>query len=140
MPLWVGASGLAAAWTNECASPSPGASHETHNQERQRGQERQHGKSHSESGQEQVKLFLRGHPANMRPELARCQRVGTSPIGPGAFSLVPPEVLEPIRRQLRVSDRVLDFAMAQVGLQRARIVPLVGQGEAAGVPQCAGEP
>jgi hypothetical protein len=39
-------------------------------------------------------------------------------------------VLKPVRRQLRVAHGVLDVAVAQVGLQRARIVPLVGQGEA----------
>jgi hypothetical protein len=39
------------------------------------------------------------------------------------------EVLEPVGRQLGVTNRVLDVAMAQVGLQGPRIVTLVGQGE-----------
>ena len=47
----------------------------------------------------------------------------------------PPEILEPIRRQLRVPHRVLDVLVPEVGLQRPRIVALVGQREAAGVPQ-----
>ena len=46
-----------------------------------------------------------------------------------------PEVLEPARRQLGVSHRVLDVAVAEVSLQRSGIVALVGQRKAAGVPQ-----
>ena len=46
-----------------------------------------------------------------------------------------PEVLEPARRQLGVSHRVLDVAVAEVSLQRSRIVALVGQRKATGVAQ-----
>ena len=42
---------------------------------------------------------------------------------------VPPEVLEPIRRQLGVAHRVLNVAVAQIGLERPRVVPAVGEGE-----------
>jgi len=49
--------------------------------------------------------------------------------------MVAPEVLEPRRGQLRISNRVLNVAVAEIGLQRARIVPLVGQGITAGVPE-----
>ena len=45
-----------------------------------------------------------------------------------------PEVLEPLGRQLGMAHRVLDIAVAEVGLQCARIVPLVREREAAGVP------
>jgi len=47
----------------------------------------------------------------------------------------PPEVFEPVRRQLSVPHRVLDVSVAKVGLQGARVVPLVDEGEATGVPQ-----
>ena len=46
-----------------------------------------------------------------------------------------PEILEPRRRQLGIANRVLDILVAEVGLQGPRIVALVGQREAAGVPQ-----
>jgi hypothetical protein len=36
-----------------------------------------------------------------------------------------PEVLEPIRRQLGVTNRVLDVLVAEVRLQRLRIVPRI---------------
>ena len=49
----------------------------------------------------------------------------------GALST--PEVFKPPRRHFGVPDRVLDILMAQVGLQRSRVVPFVGQGVAAGV-------
>ena len=48
---------------------------------------------------------------------------------------LPPEVLEPVRRQLGVAHGVLDIFVAQIGLQRPRIVALVGQREAAGMAQ-----
>jgi len=48
---------------------------------------------------------------------------------------LPPEILEPRRRKLGVADGVLDVAVSQVGLQGARVMPLVGQGKAAGVPE-----
>jgi hypothetical protein len=46
-----------------------------------------------------------------------------------------PEVLEPIQRQLGVAHRVLNVAVAQIGLERPRVVPAVGEGEPSGVPQ-----
>jgi hypothetical protein len=46
-----------------------------------------------------------------------------------------PEVLEAIRRQLRVAHRVLDILVPEVGLQRSRVVALIGQRKAAGVAQ-----
>jgi hypothetical protein len=51
-----------------------------------------------------------------------------------AYSFAP-EILEPRRRQLRVPYRVLNVAVAKVSLKRPRVVPLVGQRVAAGVPQ-----
>src|SRR5207248_10454362 len=46
--------------------------------------------------------------------------------------LCSPKVLEPGRRQLRVAHGVLNVPVAQVCLQRPRIVSLVGQSIAAG--------
>ena len=46
-----------------------------------------------------------------------------------------PEVLEPLGRQLGIFYSVLDVPVAKVGLQGACIVALVGESEAAGVPQ-----
>src|SRR5262245_57976118 len=53
----------------------------------------------------------------------------------GNGCLIAPEVFEPVRRQLGVPDRVLDVLVAEPCLQRPRIVPGIGQGVAAGVPQ-----
>src|SRR5262245_44870581 len=50
----------------------------------------------------------------------------------GALS---PEVPEPLGRQLSVANGMLDILVTQVGLQGARIMAFVGEGEAAGVPQ-----
>ncbi len=52
-----------------------------------------------------------------------------------AATSVPPEILVPCRRQFSVAHRVLDIAVAEVRLQSARIVALVRQRVAAGVPQ-----
>jgi len=40
-----------------------------------------------------------------------------------------------MRRQLGVAQRVRDVLVAEIGLQGPRIVPGIGQGEAASVPQ-----
>jgi hypothetical protein len=48
---------------------------------------------------------------------------------------LPPEVLEPGRRQLGIAHRVLDVAMAEVGLQGAGVVASIGKRKAAGVAQ-----
>ena len=40
-----------------------------------------------------------------------------------------------MRRQLGVAHRVLDVLVTEISLQRPRIVALVGQREAGGVPQ-----
>jgi hypothetical protein len=45
----------------------------------------------------------------------------------------PPEILEPRRGQLCVSDGVLDVAMTQVGLQGSGIMAPVGQRKATSV-------
>ena len=46
-----------------------------------------------------------------------------------------PEILEPIGGQLGVAYGVLNVPVAKIGLQAARVVPFVGQGEAAGMAQ-----
>jgi hypothetical protein len=51
------------------------------------------------------------------------------------FALLSPEVLEAIWRQLGVAHHLLDIPMTEIGLQGPRIVALVGQSEATGVPQ-----
>ena len=48
-----------------------------------------------------------------------------SPVFEGA--LIPPEVLEAIRRKLRVSHSVLDVLVPQVMLNRPRVVPIVSE-------------
>jgi hypothetical protein len=49
--------------------------------------------------------------------------------------LVPPKIFKPVRRQLRITDRVLDVAVAKPCLECPRIVASVCQGEAAGVSE-----
>jgi hypothetical protein len=49
--------------------------------------------------------------------------------------LIPPEVLEPVRRQRRVDRGAGDRPMAEPALDRPGVVPLVGEGVTAGVPQ-----
>jgi hypothetical protein len=49
--------------------------------------------------------------------------------------LSPPEILEPRRRQLGVKHRVLDIAVAEIGLQAARIMPVIRELVAAGMPK-----
>ena len=56
----------------------------------------------------------------------------------GGFMSAPPEILEPCRRQLGISNRMLDILVPEVGLQSPRIVALVGQREPAGMPQHVG--
>ena len=46
-----------------------------------------------------------------------------------------PEILEPRRRQLSVADGVLNVAVAEISLQRSRVVSLVRQRVPTGVPQ-----
>ena len=62
----------------------------------------------------------------------------------GTVSVVPasalPEIFEPIGRQLGVAHRMLDVPMPEIGLQGSRIVPLVGQREAAGMRGWARKP
>jgi hypothetical protein len=48
---------------------------------------------------------------------------------------IAPEILETSRRQLGVAHRVLDVLVSQIGLKRARIDAVIGELEAAGVPQ-----
>jgi hypothetical protein len=56
----------------------------------------------------------------------------------GVRPLAAPEVLEPLRAHLGVAHRVLNVLVTQIGLQRPRIVALVGESIAAGVPQHVG--
>jgi hypothetical protein len=51
------------------------------------------------------------------------------------WSLAPPEVLEPHRRQFCVPHGVLNVSVTKVRLQRPGIVPLVGQRVTTGVPE-----
>src|SRR5262245_7132829 len=46
-----------------------------------------------------------------------------------------PEVLEPVRRQLRVAHRVLDVLVPEICLQRPRVVASVGERVAGSVAQ-----
>jgi len=49
--------------------------------------------------------------------------------------LYAPEILEPSRCQLGVSDCVLDVLMAEIGLKCSCVVALIGEPVAARVPQ-----
>ena len=49
--------------------------------------------------------------------------------------LLAPKIPESRRRQLRVAHRVLNVLVPEIGLQGARVVPLVRQRVAAGVPE-----
>jgi hypothetical protein len=46
-----------------------------------------------------------------------------------------PEVLEPVRRQLGVAHSVLNLLVAEIGLQRARVVAIIGELVPTPVPQ-----
>jgi len=50
-------------------------------------------------------------------------------------NLSTPEVFEPRRRKLGIANRVLDIAVAEIGLQGSRIMPCIGQRIAAGVSE-----
>ena len=53
---------------------------------------------------------------------------------------VRPKALEAVWGQLSVSDGVLDVPMAQVVLQSAGVLPIIGEFEAAGVPHSGQNP
>ena len=52
--------------------------------------------------------------------------------------LVFPKIFEPIGRQSRIADRGHDRAVAEIGLDGASVVAVVGELEPAGVPQHVG--
>lgn len=54
---------------------------------------------------------------------------------PPAASLIPPKILEPAVRELRVAHGVLDAAVPEVCLQRAGIDAIVRELKTAGMPQ-----
>ena len=56
----------------------------------------------------------------------------------GCASSISKEFLESLRRQGGIPRRILDIAMAEIRLDRARIVTIVGELVAAGVPQHVG--
>ena len=53
-------------------------------------------------------------------------------------SLIPPEILKPIRRKLRVAHGMLDILVTEIMLYRPRVVSIVGELKAAGVAQHVG--
>src|SRR6516225_4206574 len=54
---------------------------------------------------------------------------------PALPSSVPPKVLEPVGCHVGVPDRVLNVLVAEVVLQGARVVAIVGELEPAGMPK-----
>jgi hypothetical protein len=52
--------------------------------------------------------------------------------------LILPEVFEPVRRQGRVADCGHDRSVAEIGLDSASVVAVVGELEPAGMPQHVG--
>jgi len=59
----------------------------------------------------------------------------TAPTHGAAHTSIPPEILEPVRRQGRVDRRAGDGTMAEPTLDRSRVMALVGEGVAAGVTE-----
>ena len=55
-----------------------------------------------------------------------------------AWKLIVSEVFEPVRRQGRVADRGHDRSVAEIGLDGARVVAVVGELEAASMAQHVG--
>lgn len=54
---------------------------------------------------------------------------------PAEFRLLAPKIPKPRRRQLSVTNRVLNIPVPEISLQSPGVVPLVGQRVATGVPQ-----
>src|ERR1700722_10108430 len=71
-------------------------------------------------------------PAGIFPN---CSRKDTGRERGRQVRSIPPEVLEPIRRQRGVDGRAGDRAMPQPSLDRPGVVPFVGEGVPAGVAQ-----
>ena len=89
-----------------------------------------------------VRAAIPGHP---KPNTAGDTIRGHygPPAGPtvspgGIRGSVPPKALELGRGELGVAHRVLDVAMAKVGLQRARLLAIFGELEATSVAQHVG--
>jgi len=61
--------------------------------------------------------------------------VATGRVQPDIAPWLPPEILEPIRRQLGIAHGVLNVPVAEIGLQGARVVAGICQGEAATVAE-----
>jgi hypothetical protein len=55
-----------------------------------------------------------------------------------AWKVNPSRSFEPVRRQGRVTHRGDDRSVAEIGLDGARVVPVVGELEPAGMPQHVG--
>jgi len=73
-------------------------------------------------------LFGAGDMGFVRPHAPRQRPLAERP-------LCAPEILEPRRGQLSIPDGVLDIPVTKIGLQSPRVVPLIGQRVAAGVPE-----
>jgi hypothetical protein len=74
--------------------------------------------------------------ANSAPRLFAAQDC-TPILQSGKYSAasLPPEILEPCRRQLGIAHRVLDILVTEVRLQRLRVVPPVCKRVPAGMTQ-----
>src|SRR5579863_3964981 len=70
----------------------------------------------------------------LRTEITQYTPINGHPY-PAIAYLRPPERLEPIWRKLGVSHRVLNVSVAEVSLQRSRIMTIIGQLETAGMPE-----
>jgi hypothetical protein len=62
----------------------------------------------------------------------------SSPRADGRASSISKECLEPLRRQRGIARRILDVAMPEIGLDRTRVVAVVGELVTAGVAQHVG--
>jgi hypothetical protein len=58
---------------------------------------------------------------------------GSAPDPRSAVDSIPKKLLKPLRRQRGIARRILDVAMPEIGLDRARVVAIVRQLIAAGM-------
>jgi hypothetical protein len=81
-----------------------------------------------------MRLALRQASVPPPADTAQPPRMPTAPPA-STKGLLTPEILEPGRRQFGVADGMLDVPVAEIGLQRPRVVALIGERIPAGVPQ-----
>src|SRR5262249_36935583 len=130
--------------TTEAGRDALGYYHERQDEKRSIGLGPEHDwSSHAADAFGYMAIAYEEPPANSRrirrppPHTHRHSLVGLSrrlTLG----KLILPEVFEPVRRQGRVADRGHDRSVAEIGLDGASVVAVVGELEPAGMPQHVG--